>query len=162
MSVAHRPEINHRQRNQTNYQKVVRGRSLAPAGYEVRANLADQKSTIARRACELIATIIGVTVGTLNLSCSRLEISLRRPRVRLLPPRTAAATAKTAGAATATFTISMTYRGQEQDTALPLTPEMVSQLALEASSRDQKIGELAKDLLEAVTQKGLFQEVLGE
>jgi hypothetical protein len=102
-------------------------------------------------------------MGTLKVTCSRLGISSRRrARVRLLRPRTAAATQKTAGAAAATFTISMKYKGQEQDTALPLTPEMVSQLALEASSRDQKLGELAKDLLEAVTHKGLFQEVLGE
>jgi hypothetical protein len=39
---------------------------------------------------------------------------------------------------------------------------MISQLALEASARDQKIGELAKDLIEGVTGKGLFDEVLGK
>ena len=39
---------------------------------------------------------------------------------------------------------------------------MVGQLAFEASSRDQKISELAKDLLEAVTEKGLFEKVLDE
>jgi hypothetical protein len=67
-----------------------------------------------------------------------------------------------AGGAIATFSIRMQHHGQEQDTALPLTPEMISQLALEASSRDQKIGELAKDLLQAVTEKGLVDEVLGD
>ena len=56
----------------------------------------------------------------------------------------------------------MQYNGKEQDTALPLTPEMIGQLALEASARDQKIGELAKDLLQGVTKKGLFEEVLGD
>jgi hypothetical protein len=39
---------------------------------------------------------------------------------------------------------------------------MVGQLALEASSRDQKISELAKDLQEVVTEKGLFEKVLDE
>jgi hypothetical protein len=39
---------------------------------------------------------------------------------------------------------------------------MISQLALEASSRDQKISELAKDLLRVVTEKGLFEKVLDE
>jgi hypothetical protein len=39
---------------------------------------------------------------------------------------------------------------------------MVSQLALEASSRDQKISDLAKDLLRAVTKRGLIDEVLKE
>jgi hypothetical protein len=45
---------------------------------------------------------------------------------------------------------------------LPLTSNMISQLALEASFRDQKIGELAKDLVESVMKNGLFKEVLGE
>ena len=62
------------------------------------------------------------------------------------------ARAETAGTPTATFTISMHYKGQKQNTALPLTLNMISQLALEASFRDQKIGELAKDLLQAVAQ----------
>jgi hypothetical protein len=39
---------------------------------------------------------------------------------------------------------------------------MVGLLALEASSRDQKISDLAKDLLQAVTKKGLIDEVLKE
>jgi hypothetical protein len=39
---------------------------------------------------------------------------------------------------------------------------MVGQLALEASSRNQQISELAKDLLLAVTEKGLIDEVLKE
>jgi hypothetical protein len=113
--------------------------------------------------CERIAATIGVSVGTLKVTCSRLGISLRRPRVKLLPPRTTGA-ARTVGAAgdIATFTISMKYKGQERNTALPLTSNMISQLALEASFRDQKIGELAKDLVESVMKNGLFKEVLGE
>jgi hypothetical protein len=54
------------------------------------------------------------------------------------------------------------YNGKEQSSELPLTPAMVGQLALEASSRDQKISDLAKDLLQAVTKKGLIDEVLKE
>src|SRR5262245_210346 len=67
--------------------------------------------------CEQIAAIIGVTVGTLKVTCSRLGISLRRPRVKLSPPRTG--TARTVGAAgeTATFTICMKYKGRERNTA---------------------------------------------
>jgi hypothetical protein len=122
------------------------------------------RSLIARgETCQDIAAQIGVTVGTLKVTCSRLGISLRRPRSsngsRLLPLR--AARAEMAGTPAATFTISMHYKGQEQNTALPLTPNMIGQLALEASFRDQEIGELAKDLLRAVMEKGLFQEVLG-
>ena len=119
------------------------------------------RNLIARgETCEDIAAQIGVTVGTLKVTCSRLGISLRRPTVKLLPPRSAAGTANAAGGATATFTIRMQYHGQEHDTALPLTPEMISQLALEASAQNQRIGELATDLLQAVTKKELFEEVL--
>jgi hypothetical protein len=119
------------------------------------------KDLIARgETCEIVAAHIGVTVGTLKVTCSRLGVSLRRPRVKLLPPSTA--TAKRAAAAAATFTITMHYNGQAQDTPLPLTPNMISQLALEASARDLKIADLAKDLLEVVTEKGLFDEVLGK
>jgi hypothetical protein len=121
------------------------------------------KDLIARgETCEMIAAQIGVTVGTLKVTCSRLGISLRRPRssigARLLPLRAA----RVETPAPATFTISMQYNGQEQNTPLPLTPNMISQLALEASARDQRIGELAKDLVEAVAQRGLFDDVLGD
>jgi len=95
------------------------------------------KVLVARgETCEQIAAIIGVTVGTLKVTCSRLGISLRRPRVKLLPPTTTG-TARTVGAAseTATFTICMKYKGQERNTPLPLTPNAISQLALEASFR---------------------------
>src|SRR6266487_695209 len=120
------------------------------------------KDLIARgETCEIIAAHIGVTVGTLKVTCSRLGVSLRRPKVMLLPPSTANDTAKRAGTAAAIFAIRMHYNGQAQDTPLPLTPSMISQLALEASARDQKIADLAKDLLEAVAEKGLFDEVLG-
>jgi hypothetical protein len=122
------------------------------------------KDLLARgETCERIAAIMGVGVGTLKVTCSRLGISLRRPRVKLLPPRTTgAARAVGADGEIATFTISMKYKGQERNTALPLTPNMISQLALEASFRDQRIGELAKDLVESVMKNGLFKEVLGE
>ena len=39
---------------------------------------------------------------------------------------------------------------------------MIDQLALEASFRDQEIGELAKDILVSVFEMGLIEELLGE
>jgi hypothetical protein len=122
------------------------------------------KDLVARgTSCEEIATLIGVTVGTLKVTCSRLGISLRKPRSRtgLLPLR---ATTRVPPSAinTATFGICVRYNGKEQSSELPLTPTMVGQLALEASSRDQKISDLAKDLLRAVTEKGLIDKVLKE
>ena len=108
--------------------------------------------------------MIGATVGSLQVTCSRLGISLRRPRStngsKLLPLTPATRARKSANSAT--FSICVRYNGKEQSSELPLTPAMVGQLALEASSRDQKISDLAKDLIEAVTKKGLIDEVLKE
>jgi hypothetical protein len=115
-------------------------------------------------SCEEIASLVGVTVGTLKVTCSRLGISLRRPRStngsKLLPLTPATRARKSANSAT--FSICVRYNGKEQSSELPLTPAMVGQLALEASSRDQKISDLAKDLLRAVTEKGLIDEILKE
>jgi hypothetical protein len=123
------------------------------------------KGLVARGvSCEEIASLVGVTVGTLKVTCSRLGITLRRPRStngsKLLPLTPATRARKSANSAT--FSICVRYNGKEQSSELPLTPTMVGQLALEASSRDQKISDLAKDLLRAVTEKGLIDEVLKE
>jgi hypothetical protein len=122
------------------------------------------KDLVARgETCEQIAATIGVTVGSLKVTCSRLGISLRRPKVKLLPPKRATGTARTVGAASeiATFTIDMKYKGQEHSTELPFfTPDVIGHLALEACFRDQEIGEFAKDILVSVLEKGLIQELL--
>ena len=44
-----------------------------------RANPADQKSVERGKRREEIAELVGVTVGSLQVTCSRLGISLRRP-----------------------------------------------------------------------------------
>jgi hypothetical protein len=120
------------------------------------------KDLVARGAsCEQIAATIGVTVGSLKVTCSRLGISLRRPRVKLLPPKSADGT-ETTVVAGARFTIDMKYKGQEHSTELPFTPDVIRQLALEASFRDQEIGELAKDILVSVFEKELVPKLLDE
>ena len=109
-----------------------------------------------------IARLLGVTVGSLQVTCSRFGISLRRPRVtngsRLLPLRPASRVSKPSN--TATFSICVRHNGKEQAVELALTPKMVGQLALEASSRNKGITELAKEVLIAVAEKGLIDEVL--
>ena len=113
---------------------------------------------------EQIAAIIGVTVGSLQVTCSRLGISLRRPRVKVLPSKPAIAPARIACAAReiATFTLDMKYKGQEHSTELPFSPDVIGQLALEASFRNQEMGELAKDILVSVFEKGLVPKLLDE
>jgi hypothetical protein len=123
------------------------------------------------KSVEEIAARIGVTVGTLQVSCSRLGISLRRPRPRngvpLLPGRGGPAQPQVTRhnplerAQGAKFTISEQYNGEERTTELALRAGMVSQLALEASSQGLRITEFACDLILSVIRKGLFEEVLG-
>jgi hypothetical protein len=110
---------------------------------------------------EEIAALIGVTVGSLKVTCSKLGISLRRPKWgsgnEPLPLRTVKRVAETNAA---TFTIIVRHHGEERRTEVSLTPAMIGRLALEASSRDTTISELARDLVLDVTRKQLIQRVL--
>jgi hypothetical protein len=120
------------------------------------------KDLIARGvSCEDIAATVEVTVGTLKVTCSKLGISLRRPKRRIangqLPLRTVTCMA---GANTATFSIIVRHHGEERRTEVPLTPAMIGRLALEASARDLRINELARDLVLDVVTMQLIQRVL--
>jgi len=152
---------------------------------------------------EEIAELIGVTVGSLQVTCSRLGISLRRPifdtgtgLLRRGGPRSnhemhnpghsgdvpsqpteqqhnsqgaeaqaQGATphqerARTDEAGAANFAIKMQYRSEERTAELPLTQDMIRQLAFEAQFRDMSIGELVGELINAMMKKDLFQHVL--
>jgi hypothetical protein len=60
----------------------------------------------------------------------------------------------------ANFAIRMRYKGEERATELPLTDDMIRQLAFEAELRDMRIGELIGELMVAMLRKDLFQAVL--
>jgi hypothetical protein len=165
---------------------------------------------------EEIAEMIGVTVGSLQVTCSRLGVSLRRPifsnGIGLLrrgapgPNRTANHNNGTADhnlddgskgvileltkerpeqdsqsapveqaqtpmphqggakrmneAGSANFAIRMRYKGEERTTELPLSHDMIRQLAFEAELRNMRIGELIGELMVAMLKKDLFQAVL--
>jgi hypothetical protein len=147
--------------------------------------------------------LIGVTVGSLQVTCSRFGISLRRPifdtgtgLLRRGGPRSnngmhnpshsgdvpsqpteqqqnsqgavaqaQGATshqerARTNEAGVANFAIKMQYRGEERTTELPLTQDMIRQLAFEAQFRDMSIGGLVGELIKAMMKKDLFQHAL--
>ena len=161
---------------------------------------------------EQIAGLIGVTVGSLQVTCSRLGVSLRRPNVNtgaglrrdgprssgiatqnpsggdivLLQPAkerpeeelgpgpveqaqasraceepTKEERAKRANEAAAVdFAIRIQYRGEERTTQLPLTQDLVRQLAFEAEFRNMRMGEFIGQLIVAMLKKDLFQAVL--
>jgi hypothetical protein len=157
---------------------------------------------------EEIADLVGVTVASLQVTCSRLGVSLRRPifntgtgllrRAAPGPNGTANHRADDASKGVisqstkeqpeqnsqsapvqaqtptphqerekrmnevglANFAIRMRYKGEERATELPLTDDMIRQLAFEAELRDMRIGELIGELMVAMLKKDLFQAVL--
>jgi len=153
---------------------------------------------------EEIAELVGVTVGTLQVTCSRFGISLRRPRFDTgtgylrarkpssngspAPEGNAAPTpnselgpqlplqrppveqaqiapvhhalAKTYEQGAVSFSLKAQYRGEERTTAIPLTQDMMGQLAIEAWLRDMKMGEVVSEVIIGVIKGDLFQAVL--
>jgi hypothetical protein len=112
---------------------------------------------------EEIAAFVGVTSGTLKVSCSKLGISLRRPgptNGNRWPPR--AVFTRMTMPCGARFTVIVRYHDEERATELPLTNAMIGRLALEAATRDLTISELARELVLAVAKQGLVQRALKE
>ena len=154
---------------------------------------------------EEIAELIGVTVGSLQVTCSRLGLSLRRVVFNngmgllrrggrpsdngtstytasrrggvLLPPisgqpqqnsqsgpveQPQATTPHEERARTdeTGLALRMKYRGDERTSELPLTQDMVRQLALEAQFRDMSMGRLVGELITAMVREDLFQRLL--
>ena len=54
----------------------------------------------------------------------------------------------------------MKYRGTERTSELPLTQDMIRQLAFEAQFRNMSIGEFVGELLIAMMERDLFEHVL--
>jgi hypothetical protein len=116
-------------------------------------------------SCEEIASLVGVTTGTLKVSCSRLGISLRRPRPKngnCWPLSKAAVFTRMSTFCGAKFAVIVHYHGEERATELPLTTAMIRRLAFEAASRGLTISELAGGLVANVATRGLVHRVLDE
>jgi len=125
-----------------------------------------------------IANRLGVTVGSLQVTCSRLGISLRRilpngsgrhtadVRASTIPTPCSAGIApvreqQAAGAApSANFAITMRHRGKEKTTDIPLPSSAVDMLALEAMSRDFDIAALVGQVLVAAINKDMIEKIL--
>jgi hypothetical protein len=136
-----------------------------------------------------IAALLGVTVGSLQVTCSRLGISLRRIGQRpahetvtrasgsvqqskiaevqqdlqsrpLNPTATPHQEHARADATAAKFAVAMQYKGEERTTDLPFTQDMIRQLAFEAQLRNMRIGDFLGELFITTMKKDLFQRVL--
>ena len=60
----------------------------------------------------------------------------------------------------ANFAFRMKYKAHERTSELPLTQDMIGQLAFEAQFRNVSIGELVGELIIAIMKKDLFHHVL--
>jgi Helix-turn-helix domain of resolvase len=117
---------------------------------------------------EEIAEIIDVTVGSLQVTCSRLGISLRRPRSPdfMAPPRRPRPAAvmasppigdQTDGGSTSgptngsrsdtLFRLVIHHRGREKIVDLPFPPGAAARLVLEAAFSGRPVGDLIVDAL---------------
>jgi hypothetical protein len=117
---------------------------------------------------EEIAEIIDVTVGSLQVTCSRLGISLRRPRrpnfmARPSRPRPVAVVAsppidgQTDGGSTpdptngsrseTSFRLVIRHGGREKVVDLPFPPDAAARLILEAAFSGQSVAKLVADLI---------------
>jgi len=114
-----------------------------------------------------IAETIGVTLGSLQVTCSRLGISLRRRRMPMIPPHAAMITApavrplpdlrpaipkppehdNSVNAQPATFALQVRYQGRERTIALPLSQNLLGALAMEAHFANMSIGEMLVKLI---------------
>ena len=115
---------------------------------------------------EGIANRLGVTVGSLQVTCPRLGISLRRPNGSRR--HTADVRPGSVGIAhvreqeLGKFAITMRHRDIEQTSDIPLSSATTQVLALEATWRDLAIAELIGQSLVAAINKDMIHKMLGD
>jgi DNA-binding CsgD family transcriptional regulator len=115
-----------------------------------------------------IAKSLDVTVGSLQVTCSRLGISLRKlngypcSRSRTEPVGSSAY-AKHIGMASATlpkFEIVLQYRGATHTTILPLTDSDIARLGVEASVQDSSMVRLMTEVVAGAIKRKMIQKIL--
>jgi transposase len=106
---------------------------------------------------EQIAETIGVTLGSLQVTCSRLGISLRRPRPSNGLPPQQSSDEPTMPEHRAKFALQMQYRGRERIIELPLSRDLLGRLAIESHFHNLSVGEMAVKLITAAVKADLFE-----
>jgi hypothetical protein len=106
---------------------------------------------------EEIAEIIGCTLGSLQVTCSRLGISLRRPReiynmpVRrpIIPALTLinGSEVKMPNEPTIELSLVLRFNGREKVTTIKVPVEVFTRLWLKATCRDMSVTELISEIL---------------
>jgi hypothetical protein len=119
---------------------------------------------------EDIAKSLDVTVGSLQVTCSRLGISLRRhdraARVRVSSRAFVANGQLYVGHMRrvadrgARFQVVLQSQGKESATDLAITARDIGRLGLEAAAQDLGLTDLMSQVLTQALKKGLIQEIL--
>jgi hypothetical protein len=122
-----------------------------------------------------IANRLGVTVGSLQVTCSRLGVSLRRIisangsgrrtiptpcSIGIAPVREQKEVSQPVARPFANFAIMMRHKGKEQTSDIELSSRAIEVLACEAMSRDLDIARLIGQILVAATKKDMIQKIL--
>jgi hypothetical protein len=146
-------------------------RSGRPTRKFTPANIQKIKDWVAQgMGREEIAKSIDVTVGTLQVTCSRLGISLRRrdnaPRGRVerrafvSNGRVYAGHLQREPNSRAKFQLVLQSQGNEQTTDLAFTAGHVGRLGVEALAQGLGLTDLMSQVLTQALKKGLIQEIL--
>jgi hypothetical protein len=134
------------------------------------ANLQKIKDWVAEGISrEEIAKSLDVTIGSLQVTCSRLGISLRTPKMferrtgvesrPYLPNHPPIAGQRHTGTG---FQISLILEcnGTRRTTELPLTTSAIGHLKLEAEIRNLSMGQLLAEIAGMAIKKGMIEEIL--
>jgi len=163
----------------TNASSSIRGRRIKFTPQAIEKIKAFVAEGISR---DEIANRLGVTVGSLQVTCSRLGISLRRiilsngshhtpdVRGRTIPTPCSGGIAHVQeqkvpepaarAAPVAEFAITMRHNGKETAADIPLPSGAIGLLALEAMSRDLDIAGLIRQVLVAAINKDMIHKIL--
>ena len=107
---------------------------------------------------EDIAGLMGVTVGTLQVTCSKRGISLRRPPGSNLPAHEAAPRPndiEPQQGDAANLALTMRLRGRQRTVPLRLSKELITALALESQLREMSLGQLVGEIVAGAVAAGL-------
>ena len=116
---------------------------------------------------EDIARSLDVTLGSLQVTCSRLGISLRSRdsagvyrRAFVSNGRVYAGHLQGEPNSRAKFQLVLQSHGMEQTTDLPFTTSDIGRLGVEAAAQDLGLTDLMSQVLTQALKKGLIQEIL--
>jgi hypothetical protein len=87
-------------------------------------------------------------------------VETQPPEKPLVPPRAELVAGENSKSPAPKFGIQMQYKGDNRTIELPLSPDLVGRLAIEAEFRNLRIGELIAQLIVRVVEKDQFQIVL--